>query len=426
MKKTNFKTAVLFALVLFTGFACKKEGCTDPNATNFDEKAKKDNGTCVFPENNGEEVVIDGITYTKISGTISENTTWDNSKKYLLSGGVFVDNGVVLTIEAGTQIFAADDNTTPFLSIQRGGKINAEGTASSPIVFTSIKASPSPGEWGGIIINGKAPINNGAEAQGEGGTGMYGGTEPNDNSGVLAYVRVQYAGKILGTDNELNGFSFNGVGAATVLHHLQAYKGSDDGFEFFGGTANLKYAVSTGNEDDSFDWTSGWSGNGQFWVVEQMGASDRGIEADNNSNNNAASPFSNPTLSNITLIGTNDDGANEGLRLRAGTKGKIYNILVTGFPKYGIRVSDQITTDNMNNGDLLVDYAVVFANGTNYDGASVFEFNTNNTTETITMNGVIGTGTSTFDPTSLSAWFETAMFKGAVHSSNNWTQNWVK
>jgi hypothetical protein len=103
-----------------------------------------------------------------------------------------------------------------------------------------------------------------------------------DNSGVMKYVRVEYAGKILGTDNELNGFSFNGVGNSTVLEHLQAYKGSDDGFEFFGGTVNLKWAVSTGNSDDSFDWTHGWRGKGQFWVVQQDAVTgDNGMECDN-------------------------------------------------------------------------------------------------------------------------------------------------
>lgn len=422
----NFKVTTLFVFALFVGFACKKEGCTDPNATNYDEKAKKENGTCILPKNEGEVVEIDGVSYTKISGTINESITWSSSNNYLLSGGVFIESGATLTIESGTKIFAADDNTTPFLSIQRGGKIKAIGTASAPIVFTSIKNDPSPGEWGGIIVNGKAPINNGVEAQGEGGTGMYGGNQPNDNSGTLAYVRVEYAGKILGTDNELNGFSFNGVGSETTLHHLQAYKGSDDGFEFFGGTANLKYAVSTGNQDDSFDWTSGWSGKGQFWVAKQIGASDRGIEADNNSNNNTAAPFSNPILSNITLIGASDDGLNEGLRLRAGTKGLIYNILVTGFPKYGVRVSDQTTTNNMNNGDLVVDYAVLFGNGTNYNGATIYESNPNNTSETIAMTGIIGTGISSFDPTSLSSWFDAGTYKGAVNMSNDWTQGWVK
>lgn len=321
------------------------------------------------------EVVINGQTYNKIEGTINENINLTSDKNWLLSGGVFVGNGHSLTISNGQTIYA-DPNLTTFLSIKQGGKIIAEGTQNNPIVFTPLKPNPTYGDWGGIIINGYASINTGLTAEGEGGTGIYGGTNDLDNSGILRYVRVEYAGKILGTDNELNGFSFNGVGSGTVVEYIQAYKGSDDGLEFFGGTVNVRYAVSTQNQDDAFDWTHGWRGKGQYWFAQQgPDGGDRGIEADNNADDNTIQPFSNPTLSQVTLNGFNDgDGLNEGIRLREGTKGKIYNSIITGFPKYGVRVSEQQTLDNVTSGELFVANSNVSGNGTNYNGCDFTNF----------------------------------------------------
>ncbi len=434
--KINFKKlsylVLLGGLVVATPSCKKKEGCTDPNARNYDADAKKDNGSCLTAPYIVSEVSISGSTYQKVVGTIDENFTFSSDKKWLISGGIFVDNGATLTIQAGTEVFAADDGTTPFLAIARGSKIMASGTATQPIVMTTIKTvtgTPAPGDWGGLIINGKAQINSGAEAQGEGNTGKFGGTNDADNSGVIKYVRVEYAGKLLSTDNELNGFSFNGVGSGTTVEYIQAYKGADDGIEFFGGTVSVKYAVSTGNEDDSFDWTLGWRGNGQFWVVDQKSnGGDRGIEADNNGDNNELQPYSNPTLSNLTLIGLNDgDGDNTGMRLREGTKGKIYNAIVTGFPKNGIRVSDSITKLNRDNGDLLVKNSISYMNGDDFKDADVWESDaTNTTTDPSILNGYIGTiTTNAFDPSSLGSWFSSATFIGAVETGNDWTAGWT-
>ena len=139
-----------------------------------------------------------------------------------------------------------------------GGKIEAVGTEDSPIVFTSGTASPARGDWGGIILCGKAPINKGTTATAEVGDVLYGGTDATDNSGTLKYVRVEYTGNAINTEKEHNGFSFNGIGNGTTLEYLQAYMGGDDGFEFFGGTVNASFLVSTGSKDDSFDWTYGW------------------------------------------------------------------------------------------------------------------------------------------------------------------------
>ena len=445
--KSIKKTLPLLLIAVGVGFtftACKKKGCTDPNATNFDPDAKKDDGTCMVPTATWyEDVTYNGEAYRQVTGTITEDQTMDASHNWLLSGGVFVVNGAILTIEAGTNVYAADDGTTAFLSVLQGGKIEACGTATEPIVFTPVKDNPAPGDWGGIIINGYAPINTGTTAEGEGGTGTYGGTDAADNSGSLCYVRVEYAGKILGTDNELNGFSFNGVGSGTTLHHLQAHLGSDDGFEFFGGTASLRYAVSTGNQDDSFDWTHGWTGNGQFWVVQQStGGGDRGIEGDNNGDNNAATPMTNPTLSNLTLIGADDgDASNQGMKLREGMMANIYNAVVTGFPKRGVQVEHDVTITNLENDDLTVNNSIV-------DNVDSFVYTTSagadamptNTFDLAAYNNQIATdgslvgflsgftGVSTtgaFDPTTLGSWFEAATYIGAVDGSNNWTTGWT-
>lgn len=431
IKKLSY-LLLLGGLVVATSSCKKKEGCTDPNARNYDPDAKKDNGTCLVSPYVISEVNVGGANYQKVVGTIDENYTFTSDKKWLLSGGVSIDNGATLTIQAGTEIYAANDGTTPYLAIQRGAKINAVGTASQPIVLTTIKkvtGSPAPGDWGGVIINGKAQINAGAEAMGEGNTGLYGGTNNSDNSGVMKYIRVEYAGKLLSTDNELNGFSFNAVGSGTTVEYIQAYLGADDGIEFFGGTVSVKYAISTGNEDDSFDWTYGWSGNGQFWIVDQKSnGGDRGIEADNNGDNNSLNPFSNPTLSNLTLIGLNDgDSSNTGMRLREGTKGKIYNAIVTGFPKHGIRVSDSITLLHRDNGELLVKNSIVYGNDNNFKDCSIFENDaTNSATNPGILSGYVGTTTTNaFDPTTLGSWFTAATFIGAVENSNDWTSGWT-
>ena len=349
------------------------------------------------------DVNINGENYKKLEGIINENLSLDLNEKWLLSGGVFVDENAKLTINEGGTVYA-DTEVTTFLSIKQGGEMFIQGESTNPIVFTPLTDNPSYGDWGGIIVNGYATINTGFNAEGEGGTGIYGGDNDNDDSGILRYVRVEYAGKVLGTDNELNGFSFNGVGDGTIIEYIQAYKGSDDGIEFFGGTVNVRYAVSTHNQDDSFDWTHGWRGKGQYWLVQQgPDGGDRGIEADNNGDDNLLEPYSNPTLSNLTLIGVDDgDGLNTGMRLREGTKGKIFNTYVTGFPKYGIRVSDEVTLQNVENGELFVANSLVEGNGIDYKDCDSF----------------IG-----LTDTLVDEWFYT---DNTIGSGDYWTEGWVR
>jgi hypothetical protein len=357
MKNLKIGILLMTAVVMTGAVSCKKKGCTDSTALNYSDKAKKDDGSCSYPSSEVKDTTVNGVNYITISGTIDADMTFTSANSYILSGGVLVDNGATLTIEAGTTIYGADDNTIPFLAIQRGAKIMAIGTETNPIVFSTIKANPQAGDWGGLILNGKAPVNNGVDPMGEGNTGLYGGSDATDNSGVLKYVRVEYAGKQITADKELNGFSFYAVGNGTTLDHLQAYKNADDGFEFFGGTVNLTNSLSYGSGDDSFDFTYGWSGNGTNWLAIQSATEgDRGIEGDNNSSNNAAAPFSNPTLSNIKLVGRGSVASTSGMKLREGTKATITNIEIVDFSK-GIDIEHDQTLNNVTAGSLTVSQA---------------------------------------------------------------------
>lgn len=414
--------SLLMCAVLFTAVSCDDdEDPVDPNANDTFQVSEQTIG--------GESVMV-------VTGTINRDLTLESENKYVLSGGVFVDEGATLTIEPGTMIYGdASGTATAFLSISQGGDINASGTASNPIVMTSSKVltggTPTRGDWGGMIVNGYANINTGETATGEGGTGVYGGNDDADNSGTIRYVRIEYAGKQLGPDNELNGFSFNGVGSGTTVEYIQAYMGSDDGVEFFGGTVSVKYAVSTGNGDDSFDWTHGWTGNGQFWVVHQAtDAGDRGFEADNNSDNNAATPMSDPTIANVTIVG---GVHNDGIRLREGTSATIWNVIITntldGF---------HIASDETN--DVEVKNARVFGNEHEYDDEGVTKMSknyskdtaeaiaadaaNNATEEAVSLNGYIGTVSGGMTPPG--SFFTSVDYIGAVPASNNWTAGWVR
>jgi hypothetical protein len=407
IKKTTIIGMLLIGGVLIATPSCKKKGCTDPTASNYNPEAKKDDkdNPCVY---NGpdwySEVIVNGTTYNQITGTISEDVTLDAASNWLLSGGVFVGSGFTITIEAGTTVHTANDGTVPFLSIKQGGMINACGTAVAPIIFTPIADNPAPGAWGGIILNGYAPINVGATAEGEGNTGTYGGTNSADNSGTMCYVRVEYAGKLLSTDNELNGFSFNGVGSATTLHHLQAYKGNDDGFEFFGGSVNLTYAVSTGNGDDSFDWTHGWVGTGENWIVEQDPTlGDRAIEADNNGDNNTALPKSSPTISKVTIYGRGISAGKDAVKLREGTAANLSNFLIQD-AKNAINIQHDATVANVTGGSLVLS-----------------DITTMNVTNNWVVVATVGT-----DSTNAVNLGTSAINTNGVGADSGWTTGWTR
>ncbi|MBT8283172.1 MAG: multidrug transporter, partial [Muriicola sp.] len=217
-----------------------------------------------------------------------------------------------------------------------GAQINAVGTASEPIVLTSNAASPSSGDWGGLVICGFAPINSTADGSTDTSTSevgglSYGGNTPADNSGSLQYVRIEYAGGAIDGNAELNGLSLYAVGNATVVDYVQIFEGSDDGIEFFGGTVNASHIAIVNSEDDSIDWTEGYIGTLTDVYVQHGASHDKAFECDgyNTDFSNEAGYFSAPNVTNVTIIGA-DDGS-EAVRLRAGTQGLFTNLVMTDF-----------------------------------------------------------------------------------------------
>jgi len=401
---------------------------------------------------------------TVLTGNIVNDITLSKGSSYVLKGGVHVKTGKTITIQEGVTVKSdATEPSTAYLLIEPGAKIMAEGTASAPIVFTSGATAPKEQDWGGIILCGNAPVNGeGGRIASEMGSGVtYGGTNAADNSGVLKYIRVEYTGKKQTADKEHNGFTFEGVGNGTLVDYLCVYRGGDDAFEWFGGTVNVKHLFAYGAQDDTFDWTFGWTGNAQFLVgVQADGVADRGIEADNSNKNNAANPFSNPTISNVTLVGstlaaTGDDPTNAtekgktiGLKLREGTKGKLHNFVVYNFNN-GVDLEHDGTLANMADASLILKNSDISnvkpwvfkpttpAGGTRppFTGVNAFinaaYSNTvvDATTKPSYITGVfVGTtATGAVDAATLGSFFTAANYKGAVSASADWTTGaWVK
>ena len=287
-----------------------------------------------------------------LQGSITSDLTLKSGNSYTLNGELLVKEGATLNIEPGVKIVAQYDDRVDYILIEQGAKINAEGTASAPIVMTSSKEEP--GAWGGIHICGRAHTNaEGGKGSSEIGGAVYGGDNDADNSGVLKYVRVEYTGYAFDEEHEANGMTFYGVGNGTVVENCEAYHGSDDGFEFFGGSVNVKNMVVVNCSDDSFDWTEGWNGKGENLVAFQESEGTLGydcdclIEADNNENNYAATPVSHPVLRNLILVG--NGGSKQGIRLRRGTEVEIISAKVCGKAK-ALAVESAETENALLNG----------------------------------------------------------------------------
>ncbi len=297
-----------------------------------------------------------------LSGNL-ETQTLTRGVRYLIKGQVFVQANKVLTIEPGSVIFG-DKASKGTLIIAPGGKIIAEGTASQPIVFTSSQKAESRdrGDWGGLVILGKAQVNQTNPAiEGINPPVIYGGADDNDNSGILKYVRVEYAGIELTPNNETNSITFGGIGSGTTMEYCQVSYGGDDGFEFFGGTVNGKYLISLGMWDDDYDIDFGYRGKLQFALAvryptfaDQSGSNI--IETDNGPNDNSTALLTEGVISNLTAIGprlTNSQSVNanyqHAIDMRRRTALTIANSVFVGMPR-GIRMNQQSVFDNYNNG----------------------------------------------------------------------------
>jgi hypothetical protein len=285
-----------------------------------------------------------------ITGTIDRSITLQKGT-FTLKGYVYVNNGATLTIEAGS-IIKSDVTEKGALIIERGSKLIADGRADAPIVFTSGKASGerAQGDWGGIILLGKAPTNRPTSPAPiiEGGVNRpYGGSDAADNSGILRFVRIEFSGVAAEPNSEINGLTCGGVGSGTILENIQVSFGSDDAYEFFGGTVNAKNLIAYATYDDDFDFDFGYSGKIQFGVSLRDKPSDtdqaNGIECDNDGSGTTAAPITKPQLSNFTFIGPYDTTGSSALhgfsnRWRRSTRFVLNNSLLIGHRLAGFSI----------------------------------------------------------------------------------------
>ncbi|WP_293299062.1 hypothetical protein [Pedobacter sp. UBA4863] len=334
----NYKLSVLFLAAVLAFSSCRKS----------DE----------------EEVNVTPKTPETINGEVTANKTLTADRVWYLDGVVLVKNNATLTIEPGT-VIRAKVGTKAALVIDKGSKLIADGTVTKPIVFTSGKdaGSRAPGDWGGIILVGKAPTNRITPVQVEGGVALTYGTDniPADNSGILRYVRIEYAG-IGVNDSEINALTFYAVGSRTVVENVQTVYANDDAFEFFGGTVNCKNLIAYATADDDFDFDFGYNGSVQFALSLRdpkfVDAADdgNGIECDNDKDGTDAAPITQPKLSNFTLIGPNNATGTAsrhayGNRWRRGTKFIFNNSIILGAQKGGLNIESDKSANFYKNGD---------------------------------------------------------------------------
>lgn len=339
MKSLKFKTLILAVVILAA--SCKKSSEPDPVDPNAKQTLTLQNGA-----------VITGVYKNTILNVPEGNFT--------LKGYVYFEDGSEINIAAGATI-KSDVSDKGALIIERGAKINAIGTAAKPVVFTSGKAvgQRNPGDWGGIIILGKAKTNRSTEPTIEGGVGKnFGGTVDNDNSGTLKYVRIEFAGIASQPNSEINGLTLGGVGSGTTIEYVQVAYGNDDAFEIFGGTVNLKYLVAYATADDDFDFDFGYTGRIQFGValrdpsVVDPGDAGNGIECDNDGTGTNATPATRPVLSNFTFVGPNVDNTasknhNYANRFRRATNFVLNNSVLIGWMKGGLSLESDATYNSL-------------------------------------------------------------------------------
>lgn len=352
--------------------------------------------SCSTSDDEGTTQIVAG----EITGSATTNRTFALGN-YTLNGIYTIESGVTVTFDAGSTVTANTANGVDAILVKNGGKLIMNGTASQPIILT--ESSQNPGSWGGIIMYGDAPINGaGATATKTSEDGLnltYGGTNPAHNGGTLRYVRVEYAGKkITDGTSEMNAFSFYSVGSGTILENLVAYKGADDGFEFYGGTVSASNLISYGNYDDSFDWQDGWKGqNNSNWYAYQVGTGNFGMEIEASNNNNDYYPV----ISNITLKrapGTNTEGGSsatefDAIQFKKQGNGHFSNIIISGYTTTGataVRIQDAGTNTDQVNGSKIKLTDVKILDGTSeYAGVGAINvtFPTGQFTTSTTSNG---------------------------------------
>ncbi len=263
-----------------------------------------DEPTCSDGIMNGDETGIDcggscsECEDTNLTGSLSEDRTLDASKTYTLTTTFSIESGATLTIPAGTKIVAdveSGDETSTYIVVQKGAKIDIQGTSYNPVEMTS--ANEEPGDWGGLVIAGNATTTEGTDAVAEVGSIVYGGSDDTDDSGSISYLIIKYAGAQINSESQYNGLTLYAVGSETTIDNVAIIDGKDDGVEFFGGTVSASNFYLENNEDDAVDWTEGWSGTlTNTYVVHTIEGFSTAVEADGENGN--------PTLANFTAIST--------------------------------------------------------------------------------------------------------------------------
>ena len=445
MKMKNLRPWAFITLIAFATFSCQDD----------DPAASPEVKSYTLSEQSG---------VTWLEGTVDVNLTLSGAKKYMLKGFVYVKAPAVLTIEPGT-IIKGDQTSNATLIIEQGARIMAEGTAAQPIVFTSAKAKGgrAAGNWGGIIVLGKAPTNLGANARIEGGVDRpYGGTDVNDNSGVLKYVRIEYSGIAFQPDNEINGLTLGGVGNGTTIDYVQVSFNGDDAFEFFGGTVNAKHLIAFKTVDDMFDTDNGFSGKLQFLVGLSNpnvadASSSNGFESDGDSQGSDATPKTSATFSNVSLFGpkaTSSTTANSlfkrAMHVRRNSNIAVHNSLFAGWPE-GLLLDGTKSQVNATAGTLKMQNVVIAGtpagkellaeSGSSFDVAAWFNAAANNNAvvaENATLNiaAAFNQNNPDFRPgagsalltgasfTGMDAFFTTVAYKGAF-GTEDWTAGWT-
>ncbi|WPU92033.1 hypothetical protein SNE25_22190 [Mucilaginibacter sabulilitoris] len=433
---------------------------------------------------------VDDTTKTPVSnvitvtGDISTATTWKADKIYLIKGFVYVTGGATLTIEPGTLI-KGDKATKGTLTITRGAKIMAAGTADKPIVFTSAfeSGARSNGDWGGIILLGKAPVNQGENVGIEGGLDpkgdpakyiQYGGTDANDNSGTLKYVRIEYAGIPFSPDNEINGLTMGGVGKGTTIDYVQVYRSGDDAFEWFGGTVQCKHLIAMGSLDDDFDTDFGFSGKVQFGISQRFKtiadiSGSNSFESDNDANGANKTPQTSAIFSNMTLlgpvtkVGESNVNANyqHGAQIRRNSALSIFNSVFSGYVD-GVYIDDSkvetagATSTNYTAGRLVFKNNIILGTKNNEvkgENKALFETtlraenvfnaalfadavvtdpfkfssdfaNAGTPNFTVKAGSIAATGAAFTDAKLTDAFFDKVAYKGAF-GTEDWTAGWA-
>lgn len=397
----------------------------------------------------------------EVTSDISTDTTWATGNTYVLQKHVFVKAGT-LTIEPGVVVKGGEGTS---LVITENARLEAVGTAQAPIVFTSAKAegSRAAGDWGGVVLLGKASLNvaggrnkvEGFPASAESPTD-YGGSDDAHDCGTLRYARIEFAGFQLAPDNELNGLTVGGCGTGTELSHIQVHQGADDGVEMFGGTAALRNIVVTQPDDDALDWDFGYRGTVQFLIIQQNAlVGNAGFESDSNGGSPDALPRSSPELWNATLIGSGAAAGMAGktqlaMHLRRGTAAKMSNFVIAHFADGIIDVDGEASVAQLQQGNLYLKNSVLFSNGgatTSWpaeskdndngldEAAEFMKAEWNNAFADPKLNDPRNLASPNFAPAPDSALlsgggtppagFDTgATFRGAIGTSD-WTQGWT-